>query len=121
MSSKSKRSEPRVPLTSRVFRFWCPCATREASKLATAPFLKVARKRTASSTVERPVPLPLSSLRSLTKVRAIAPFTSLTSSPSTNRAMSMMCAFRSPCAPEPAFFFWKRQSSGVSGPPHSCR
>ena len=36
-------------------------------------------------------------------VSAIAPTTSVISSPVTKRAMSMMCAFRSPCAPEPAF------------------
>ena len=36
-----------------------------------------------------------------------------------NRAKSMMCAFRSPWAPEPARLESKRQTSGVSGPPQS--
>jgi hypothetical protein len=54
-------------------------------------------------------------------VSATDPMTSVISSPVMNRAMSMMCAFRSPWAPEPAFFFWNRQSSGTSGPPQSWR
>ena len=54
-------------------------------------------------------------------VSAIAPLISVISSPVTKRVMSMMWAFRSPWAPLPASFFWNRQSSGVSGPPQSCR
>ena len=34
---------------------------------------------------------------------------------------SIMCAFKSPCAPEPACDAWKRQTNGVAGPPQSCR
>ena len=60
-------------------------------------------------------------VRSLMKVSAIAPLISMISSPVTKRAMSTMWAFRSPWAPLPASFFWKRQSSGVSGPPQSWR
>ena len=54
-------------------------------------------------------------------VSLIAPVTSAISSPVMNRAMSMMCALRSPWAPDPACLPLNRQSSGVSGPPQSCR
>ena len=50
MSSKLKRIEPFSPLISMPFLFWLPVARRVASKLATAPPVKRARNRTASST-----------------------------------------------------------------------
>ena len=137
MRSKSNLKLPFSPLTSIWLRFWLPVARRVASKLATAPPDMRARKRTASSTVLLPLRLPrtarlaplpamappeLSMMsRSLTKVSSTAPTTSVTSSPVMKRAMSTMCALRSPCAPLPASLPWKRQRSGVEGPPQSWR
>ena len=43
------------------------------------------------------------------------------SSPVTKRTASMMWALRSPWAPDPAMSPWKRQTSGVLGPPQLCR
>ena len=52
--SKSNRIAPLVPLISNPLRFWLPVAWRAASKLATAPPEKRARKSTVSSTVTWP-------------------------------------------------------------------
>ena len=54
-------------------------------------------------------------------VSAMAPQISVISSPVTNRVMSMMWAFRSPWAPEPAPSFWNRQTSGIDSSAQSCR
>ena len=43
-----------MPLISKPLRFWLPVAWRAASKLATAPPEKRARKSTVSSTVTGP-------------------------------------------------------------------
>ena len=127
IDSKSKRSEPVSPLISIELAFWRPVASRVASKLAVAPPAKLARKSTASSTSLLPflggplAPTDSGRMRSVMNVREIAPCTSVISSPTRKRAMSTRCAFKSPCAPEPALFFWKRHKSGVCGPPQSCR
>src|SRR5438132_534088 len=54
MSSKLNMMAPFSPLISRPFMFWLPVAKRVASKVATAPPLKRARKRVASSTSTLP-------------------------------------------------------------------
>ena len=102
--------------------FCRPVARRLASKLAIAPLFILPMNSTASSTVLLPfLPSWPGMSRSLMNVGASEPVTSTTSSPVMKRAMSMMCALRSPCAPLPASSFLNRHRSGVDGPPQSCR
>ena len=55
MSSKSKASEPLLPLISIVMWFLRPRAKRVASRFASAPFLNRPIHETASSTVTLPI------------------------------------------------------------------
>ena len=68
-----------------------------------------------------PAATPVGSVRSLMNVSAIAPAISVISWPVTKRVMSMMWAFRSPWAPEPARFLSNRHNSGTASSAQSCK
>ena len=130
MSSKSKASEPSVPLISMRIAFLRPRAKRVASKDPIAPESKRAVNRAASSTVTGPVSAPPladrpldcdGSGRSFTKV-SVSPDTPVMDEPSRCWARSMTCAPMSPSAPDPALSFCRRHTSGKEGSTiQSCR
>lgn len=132
MSSKSKASEPSVPLISMRIAFLRPSANRVASKDPIAPPSKRAVNRAASSTVTGPrspvaSPTPPSpdawpaTGRLVTKVSS-SPDTPVIDWPVIHCVASITCAPVSPSAPDPASDLSIRQVSGTSASAsQSCR